>query len=104
VLFLARLWIIQPTFAPSGGLCRATPEEALQAALSRVSAAGIEFRDDGTERGIAWYNCSRGACRVGLGYCPGDGEVTVYGPSHRFWRHPLPRIIRAAIRSLRGLL
>ena len=82
------------------------PEDAWPAALARVSAAGIEVRDEGPERGVAWYSCSRGACRVGLGYCPGDGgrEVTVYGPALRFWRRPLGmwRLYRDVRRALRA--
>lgn len=67
------------------------PEDAWSMTLSRLRASGIEVRDEGTERGITWYSCRRGACHIGLGYCPADGgqEVTVYGPALRFWRHPL---------------
>lgn len=66
-------------------------EAVWRTARSRLRAAGIELRDEGTARGVAWYSCSRGACRIGLGCCPGDGgrQVTVYCPSLRFWRHPL---------------
>lgn len=81
-------------------------EDAWSAALSRVTAAGIEVRDEGTERGGVFYNCSRGACRVGLGYYPRDGgdKVTVYAPARRFWRRPLGmyrlyRDVRLALRA-----
>ena len=79
-------------------------EDAWPAALSRVSAVGIEVRDEGTERGVAWYSCSRGACRVRLGYCPADGgrEVTVYCSSLRCWRRPLG--MRRLFRDVRQAL
>ena len=74
------------------------------AALSRVSAAGVLVTDEGSERGLSWYGCRRGNCRVGLGYCPGDGgrEVTVYGPVQHFWRRPLGmwQLYRDVLRAL----
>jgi hypothetical protein len=81
------------------------PEGAWPAALSRVSAAGIEVHDEGSEPGVAWYSCRRGACRVGLAYCPGDREATVYAPEIRFWRRPLGmwwlyRDVRRALRDV----
>jgi hypothetical protein len=65
--------------------------EAWPAALERVVAAGIEIHDEGSDRGVRWYSCSRRGCRVGLAYCPGDGgrEVTLYCSALRCWRHPL---------------
>jgi len=81
-------------------------EDAWPPALSRVAAAGIEVRDEGSERGVAWYSCGRGACRVGLACRPGDGgrEVTVYCPARRFWRRPLGmwRLYRDVRRALRA--
>jgi hypothetical protein len=80
------------------------PEDAWPTALSRLRAAGIEVRDEGTERGVTWYSCRRGACCIGLGYGPGPGgpEVTVYGPALRFWRRPLGmyRLYRDVRRAL----
>lgn len=83
------------------------PADAWPAALSRVSAAGVEIREEGAEGGVTWYTCVRGACRVGLGYCPDDvgREATVYTPALRFWRRPLgmwrlSRDVRQALRAV----
>jgi hypothetical protein len=85
------------------------PADAWSAALSRVSAAGVEVREEGAEGGVMWYSCVRGACRVGLAYCPDDAgrEATVYGPALRFWRRPLgmwrlSRVVRRALCSEGG--
>lgn len=81
------------------------PVGAWPAALARLGAEDIEVRDEGTERGVTWYSCQRGACRVGLGYYPGDGgrEVAMYGPALRFWRRPLGmyRLYRDVRRAFR---
>jgi hypothetical protein len=70
-----------------------------------LGADDIEVCDEGTERGVMWYSCRRGACRVGLGYDPGDGgrEVMVYGPALWFWRRPLGmyRLYRDVRRAFR---
>jgi hypothetical protein len=67
------------------------PEEIWPGVLPSVRAAGIEVDDGEPEQSMVWFTCTRGPCRVHLGYAPDDRgrEVVVYSPGRAFWWRPL---------------